>query len=98
MTNNSKPTKDQQTQAAILALLLIIAEQGLAFRALRDTLHDRGVFEEGDEAVINQLATNKDALQIAYAHFDNIFQDKFSKTLEALLFPEEVTRKVEGED
>lgn len=89
------PTAQQETQAAVWALMFMIAELALAVRSLRDQLHIRGSLVGQDEEVINGLATDLNRLQNAYKHMENSFSEKFHKILYSLQNPEEVTRQVE---
>lgn len=80
--------RDQDTQAAIWALMLLAGEMALALRALRDVLLTKGSLDEEDDKILNQAIVDGGNLRMAYAHMENIFLDKFSRVKTALSNPE----------
>ena len=90
--------RERETQAAVWALMLLIGEMSLAFRALRDRLQERGVLEPGDERLIDEVTSNGDNLRNAYAHVEGIFRDKYGKILHAMLNPGEVEAAMRQEE
>ncbi len=86
--------RDKEIQASIWALILLIAEISLAFRTLRDRLHERGALLEEDEQLINAAASNQEHMRVAYSHIEKAFRGKYSNVMEALTNPAEVTRRV----
>jgi len=90
--------RERETQAAVWALMLLIGEMSLAFRALRNRLHERGALEPEDEQLLDAVTSNEDNLRNAYAHIERVFQDKHGKILHAITNPEEVERLVREQE
>lgn len=86
--------RDKEIQASIWALIFLVSELSLAFRTLRDKLHERGALQPEDEAEINRLASAEERMRVAYAHIENAFQEKYHRVMEAMLHPEEVEQAV----
>jgi len=89
--------RDKEIQASIWALILLVAEISLAFRTLRDRLHERGALLEEDEQLINAAASNQENMRVAYSHIEKAFRGKYSNVMEALTNPAEVTRQVQNQ-
>ena len=86
--------RDKEIQASVWALLFLVSELALGFRALRDRLSERGVLLPDDETAINEAVTKTEALQAAYAQVEQAFQDKFHRVRMAMEHPAEVTQAV----
>ncbi len=89
--------RDKEIQASIWAMLFLMSELSLGFRALRDVLHTRGALQEEDEKIINELASTDERLQAAYIHIEKCFREKYGKVREAMDNPQTVTDKVEND-
>ena len=89
--------RDKEIQASVWALIFLVAEISLALRTIRDKLHERGSLHEEDEQEINRLACDNERMRTAYAHVEKAFQAKYTRIMDAMLHPEEVTKEVEEE-
>lgn len=87
--------RDREIQASIWALIFLVAEMALGFRTLRDKLGERGALLPEDEEAINALASNEERMQVAYAHIEQAFREKYGRVLTAMEMPEEVTQHVQ---
>ncbi len=86
--------RDKEIQASVWALLFLVSELALGFRALRDRLNERGVLQPDDETAINEVTLKNESLQAAYAQVEQAFQDKFRRVRLAMEHPDEVTEAV----
>jgi len=86
--------RDKEIQASIWALIFLVSEMALAFRVLRDRLQEQGVLTPEDEQAINQVAAHEEHLRSAYQHIEGAFREKFTRVMDAMVNPDEVTRKV----
>ena len=84
----------KEVQAATWALVLMLAEQALAFKALRDALTAKNVLTEEEQLEIEKMATNPDNVQAAYVYMETGFKEKFTKVIEAINNPEKVAEEV----
>jgi protoporphyrinogen oxidase len=82
--------RDQETQAAIWALLFLVSEVCLALRVLRDRLHARGALLPEDEELVNQAAANQEKMAQAYQQIEKAFREKFARVQYAQAHPEKV--------
>ncbi len=90
--------RDKEIQASVWALLFLVSELALGFRALRDRLNERGVLQPDDEAAVNEAVMKTESLQAAYAQVEQAFQDKFHRVRLAMEHPDEVTEAVNQTD
>jgi len=92
-TNPLTP-REQETQAAVWALLFLVSELCLAMRVLRDRLHARGALLPEDEELVNKSAADADAMAGAYQQIEKAFREKFARVQYAQTHPEEVEQSI----